>query len=576
MISSRAIDPSLFVQMNNAAAHRGPDDEGCYYDKQKVALGHRRLAIIDLSPLGHQPMAKHDLQITYNGEIYNYKELRDELKTLGHTFKSESDTEVILSAYFQWGPACVDRFNGMWAFAIYNAQTKSLFCSRDRFGVKPFYFYKDANQFIFASEIKQIVKNPQVPRAINAAVVSAYLISSVVDHTSETFFKNIFKLPAGHNLTLQVDTLEYKIEKYYDLRRQNTTSTPQDFPELFESAVRLRLRSDTPVGACLSGGVDSSLIVSLASRMLSGASPLSTFTAVPFDGYRDESSFVRRLEKDLPIKAHYLTPTAEDFSKHLQTVIQLQEEPFLSPSILMQYFVMQKAQQAGLKVLLDGQGADEILLGYEKYFPALLSTLIGKNPLQGFSTLRQVLKNNENVSAGFLMRVFAKQWLTSKLSPQAAMLKKMLPAEYTQDTTYIDINRNAKDVNTDRWMDLEFYNLPGLLRYEDKNSMHFGIETRLPYLDYRVVDVALRWPLEQLIDKGLAKAPLRNHQALPSYISERKSKYNFNAPQSLQLDALLKVDGAAGFLASNKDMSSLSSMQKWKLINLSIWQKTFF
>ncbi|MBY0386186.1 asparagine synthase (glutamine-hydrolyzing), partial [bacterium] len=441
MISTLPISKELFEKMNNAATHRGPDGHGLYFDGN-IALGHRRLAIIDLTPMGHQPMEKQGLCITYNGEIYNYRELRQELEKLGHTFRSESDTEVILSAYLQWGPACVQKFNGMWAFAIYNSKDHTLFCSRDRFGVKPFYYWRNSQKLIFSSEIRQILTDPSVPREMNTSIVSAYLVSSIVDHTDETFFKGIHKLPAGHQLFVNTKTLQFKIEKYFDISQKNTSYEPKDFPELMTDAVRLRLRSDTPVGSSLSGGVDSSLIVSLACRMTPNYR-FQTFTAVPYDGHYDESEYVRKLANDLPIDAHYTKPQPEEFATELKTVIETQEEPFLSPSIFMQYFVMKKAHEKGLKVLLDGQGADEIFLGYEKYFPTMLKYVAGKNPVGATRMLADLLKNNKNVSLGFLARVYLKSQWVHQLSPQAKAFRQLLQPEFANDSTFIEINRSS-------------------------------------------------------------------------------------------------------------------------------------
>lgn len=211
LISKRSIDQELFKTMNNLARHRGPDGEG-YFFVNGVALGHRRLAILDLSDAGEQPMERSGLQITFNGEIYNYKELRIELEKVGHKFHSDTDTEILLASYQEWGKDCVKRFNGMWAFAIYDPRTKELFCSRDRFGIKPFYYFKSDNVFVFGSEIKQILTFPEVKRKVNPRAVSKYLISSIVDDTDETFFEGIFKLTPGHNLSIHIETLRLEFQ----------------------------------------------------------------------------------------------------------------------------------------------------------------------------------------------------------------------------------------------------------------------------------------------------------------------------------------------------------------------------
>jgi asparagine synthase (glutamine-hydrolysing) len=579
LISLQPVDKNNFVAMNNAAAHRGPDDEG-YYLEPLLALGHRRLAIIDLTNAGHQPFLKQNLYITYNGEVYNYKELREELKGLGHDFASETDTEVILSAYIQWGEKCVEKFNGMWAFAIYNPQNNSVFCSRDRFGIKPFYYFSTENSFVFASELQQILKYNNVKKELNIQAVGKYLIASTVDDSEDTFFKNIKKLKPGHNLSINTKTLKMQISQFYFANQTNTNYTTGDFSEILRDAVRLRLRSDTPVGSCLSGGLDSSLIVSIASTM-STKGKIQTFTAIPFDKIFDESEYVRKLACDLPLETHFLNPQKEDFHSSLLDVIRIQEEPFLSPSIFMQYFVMQKAHQEGLKVLLDGQGADEILLGYEKYFPHMLLNILQKNPILAFKNSTQMLTNNSNVSTGFLLRQFAKICFPALQSPQIKRFSPYIQNEFLDNSLY-SLGRTTRSISAFRIKDIDEYNLPSLLRYEDKNSMHFGIETRLPYLDFRVVDIALKWPIEKLFSDGLGKAPLRQefNDVLPEYIRNRKSKFNFNAPQNIWTDTikdlLSKSPSFPIFFKPIETMSDLAPLQQWKMLNLCLWHDHYF
>lgn len=577
LITLGQVDRENFAAMTLSMAHRGPDGSGEFFDGS-IALGHRRLAIIDLTPGGHQPMEKHGLVLTYNGEIYNYLELKKELQALGHAFHSESDTEVILTAYHQWGADCVKKFNGMWAFAIYDRSRRTVFCSRDRFGVKPFYYFYDGKNFAFASEIKSLLRFNGYSKKVNNATVSKYLISSVVDDGDQTFFSGITRLLPGHNLEVQTQNLKINLHRYYDVSENNTSYGPADLHDILIDAVRLRMRADTPVGSCLSGGLDSSLLVSIASRMPSKGK-LNTFTAIPYDRQFDESEYVRKLEADLPIQAHYLEPQKQDFQNALHDVIRLQEEPFMSPSIFMQYFVMQKANQTGLKVLLDGQGADEIFLGYEKYIPSMLFKIFGVSPGAAITSLAEVLKNNANVSMNFLLRVSAKQILKNRLSAQSLSLKAMLNPEFSKDQTYTAVNDCARDIDSYRLSDILSYNLPALLRYEDKNSMHFSIETRLPFLDYRVVDIALKFKPKDLIAHGLTKAPLRSSfdEILPKYISQRRSKFNFNAPKSAMEGLSTAQKRNAGLFFRNLDSTSkLSPIQQWKIQNLLLWNENNF
>jgi asparagine synthase (glutamine-hydrolysing) len=386
-----SVDKTQLEKMNTAIAHRGPDGEGFYYGSN-FGLGHRRLAIIDLSQNGHQPMAYQEhLVITFNGEIYNYLEIREDLRLLGYVFTSNSDTEVILAAYAQWGEECVSRFNGMWAFAIFDKQKNILFCSRDRFGVKPFYFTVADSSFIFGSEIKQIISvtNKSV---LNEKIALDYLIVGMEEHTNQTFFADILKLQPSHNLIYDLTTHHFEIKQYYQIEKStlisnlNEQDSVDKYGAEFRRSILLRLRSDVKVGTCLSGGLDSSSVAAIGGEIYKKTAnqKFIAIHAKSSETDSDESLLAKEVADFCDLDLHIVEPNANDFKSNLDEVIYTQEEPFGSPSVFMQYFVLKKARSMNCIVMLDGQGGDETLLGYEKYYPAYLMSLKGIAKWKGF------------------------------------------------------------------------------------------------------------------------------------------------------------------------------------------------
>ncbi|MBR5116422.1 MAG: asparagine synthase (glutamine-hydrolyzing), partial [Lachnospiraceae bacterium] len=364
----------LIERMNRAQKHRGPDDEG-FFAQGSVALGHVRLAILDLSEAGHQPMTLHDrYTIIFNGEIYNYIELKKELEQQGYSFCSEADTEVLLAAYDCWGEDCQRRFNGFWAFAVYDAAQDSLFLSRDRYGVKPVYYTRQQGYFLFASEIKTLLADERIERIVREQAVVNYLVNGFVDCEDETFFRDVVRLPAGCQMTVS-GSGEPVIRRWYELPYRETVygnvtkETDARFKELFQDAVRMRLRSDVPVGSCLSGGLDSSSIVCESSRQLGETktqTSQSTYSATYPGRPDDERRYIDAVIERTGVTGHYVEPTGETLFEDLDHLIYTQDEPFVSTSMYASYCVMRLASGKGAKVLLDGQGADEILCGYRK------------------------------------------------------------------------------------------------------------------------------------------------------------------------------------------------------------------
>ena len=377
------------VKMTNIISHRGPDGFG-YYQNEKVNFGHRRLSIIDITDGGHQPMTYQEkYTITYNGEVYNYLEIKKTLVEFGYKFQSESDTEVILAAYDKWGVECVQYFNGMWAFAIHDTAKNIVFCSRDRFGVKPFYYSTiEDTGFVFGSEIKQVLTFIKRPIA-NIKILLSYLVQNITNYSEETFFESILELRGGHNLIFDLSTNQFLIEQYYNItiddniQNLSKENAYASFEKELERSITWRMRSDVKVGTCLSGGLDSSSIATFASKINKKVSTQSfcSITAQSTEPTTDESHYAQLVGKHLGLEQHFTKPTKEDFYKNIDELIYTQEEPFVGPTVFMQYFVMKEARKNGIIVLLDGQAADVSLLGYYVIFRLILTQNLG---IKGF------------------------------------------------------------------------------------------------------------------------------------------------------------------------------------------------
>lgn len=585
-IISKNSNPSQaeLQRMNDLISHRGPDGEG-FYIHNNVGFGHRRLAIIDLTQDGHQPMHLDDQYvITYNGEVYNYLEIKTELQKLGHQFQSHSDTEVIIVAYKQWGEECVKRFNGMWAFAIHDKQKNILFCSRDRFGVKPFYYRQFKTEFKFGSEIKQLINMDGTPNPAHKDLIAHYLYTGMHDHEDRTFFVEVMKLPPSHNLIFSLESHKFEIKKYFTLDDYSFT---ESYEELLESAVKLRLRSDVKVGTCLSGGLDSSTIAAIASKNYKSESRFSAVHAQSIEKETDESYYAHMVADSSNIDMHITKPGPEEFKSILDEVVYTQEEPFGSPSIYFQYFVMKKAKEIGCKVMLDGQGGDETLLGYERYYaPALMQTLRD----QGFGDFLRELKatkeNNSKMSLKTIIKYIAGTYLISIRGLYARYKHTWFKrAEIPKRFEYQEqIKKHS--FNLKKMQELELYttNLQALLRYEDKNSMRHSIETRLPFLDYRCVTKALNLPLKDKIQSGWTKHCLRLICAkwLPSDVAWRKSKLGFNAPDRSWLrDLKEEFETSDSMILKNYLNNNLTHPVSgtwtisWRILNIRVWERIF-
>ena len=579
-------------RLTDLVAHRGPDGRGVRVSGN-VGLGHRRLAIIDLTDDGAQPMRhrQHPIWITYNGEIYNYLELRTELEALGHVFHTASDTEVLLAAYVQWDEKCLHQFNGMWSFAIHDERSNTLFCARDRFGVKPFYYVDTDNEFAFGSEIRQLL--PLIGRAVaDDQMINDFLITGLSDHTGRTFFRGIEKLPPGHLLRVDISTGKLELERYYSLvarpAEEGGASVPELVHEMLDDAVRLRLRSDVRVGTCLSGGLDSSSVATLAAKRHAQNSNEAFYaiTAVSQQASNNEEKFAAEVADNPRFNWVRAEPTYEQFASTAETLVEVQEEPFAGPSIMMQYEVMRTAKSRGVTVLLDGQGGDETLLGYYRYYPAWLLDHLRSGGISGFLTaFAAAMKAGMPphrlltylLGVGFAgLREAVYRWQYGFLRTAA------LPAPLRRLAGSI---RNPQAMQI---LEITESNLPMLLRFEDKNSMRFGIETRLPFLDYRFVEFALSLPTRIKLNHGWSKWPLRAamQNELPPSISWRKDKIGFAAPDQLWLNRHSPIMYAkvveSTLLGRYVDMAKLRKRfdqldlgMRWRLYCVALWGEIF-
>jgi asparagine synthase (glutamine-hydrolysing) len=513
----------------------------------RVGLAHRRLSIVDLSPSGHQPMCGPDAKewLTYNGEIYNYVELRTELQALGETFTSSSDTEVILAAYRQWGVDCVKRFNGMFAFALWDARERRLFCARDRFGVKPFYYQWNGRSFAFASEPKALVLTQRLRISPRLPAIRDLLALDWVDHDAHTFFEGLWQLPAGHRLVVSERGLS--IDRWWHLSpnrhaRGGPADWTREFATLFTDAVRLRLRADVEVGSCLSGGLDSSAVVTTAAQMLE--QPMHAFTCAYDEGPSyDERPYVRATIEASGAVPHLVVPDGRDFWNTFDQIAYEQDEPTAGPGLYSQWHVMRLAHQAGLRVLLDGQGGDETLAGYFRYLPIRLRDQLLHGDLSGFLANFDPVANRLGTATTIALTI--EPWLPSALVAPlrrrfgqgkdrvlARKLRKLDPSTLPQPPSgwHTGLSRQLAFDTTQRL-------LPSLLRYEDRNSMAFAIETRLPFLDYRLVEFVFSLPDDQKLDGTVTKAIARKALAdrIPKPVLERRDKMGFETPTDVWL-----------------------------------------
>jgi asparagine synthase (glutamine-hydrolysing) len=520
----------LLTRMLESIHHRGPDNSSRWIDRP-VLLGHNRLSIIDLSDAANQPMKLDDLVIVYNGEIYNYVEIKDELTKKGRRFRTNSDTEVVLAAYKEWGSECLQRFVGMWAFAIWDKTKKELFCSRDRFGIKPFYYIHVGDKFYFASEYKPLKLSPLFDNVFNSRQISRGLLLDLVSYRDETYFEQLKVLPERSNLIFREGRLS--VTQYWDLDpskkfRGTFEDKKNRFRELFRDSVRLHMRSDVEVGSCLSGGLDSSSIASVVSKDHAGV-PFKTFT-IYYEGERqmDERPWVTKVVTAYPnIQPVYCSPSGDEIAASFAEVMRSHDVPIARSSAISYYFLAKVASQHGIKVIMDGQGSDEYLGGYSPSFDRLIGGYLRK--LRLIRALK-ALCSLHNVGR----REMARKSLLAALKGERKL--------YADDHLY---NCLALGIDSGTEVDLKEFGgsrlrqylyhlmfatfLPSMLHYQDRMAMAFSIENRVPFLDHRLVEFVHSLQDEDLLFLGQTKYILRASLAcfLPEAIADRKDKQAF-------------------------------------------------
>jgi len=637
-LDGQSIDPEILEKMTDAVFHRGPDAYGysaissrtgaslnIYNQSIKehphsnsqpdfnIGLGHRRLAIIDLTDAGNQPMknATSEIWITYNGEIYNYLELRQELQAEGCIFVSASDTEVILHAYERWGIDCLGKLEGMFSFSIWDQKKKRLFCARDRFGMKPFYYFFDKKTFIFGSEIKQFFKFSFIKREPNDPLVYDYLMHGFTDHSNQTMYKNIRQLEPGHFMILNLASskVELNLKSYWSLKdnfdKKNSYSEidcQNTFLELFSNSVSRHLRSDVQVGSCLSGGIDSSSIVGTiySHRLQNSHTKVNqmTFTSCFDEDSADERDYSNAVVKFTGAENLQLFPDMKQAIDGISQMLAYHDEPFGSSSQYAQWCLFREIQKTGTKVVLDGQGADEILAGYHSSYGAYFLELMKRTRWLKLFQEVNWCKNHHGyknkkilkfIASSLAIHLFGMRLGFTRPKPSwmgdafFQTAKKELDAKYIRFSSQPLSNFLAQLIQ---------FNLYGLLRFEDRSSMAHSVEARLPFLDHHLVEFLFNLPSEKKINHGWTKAILRDamKNKIPEMVRLRKDKMGFVTPEQkwMQklpdkiLDELLSssevrhsgyfnVDNARKVFKSITTGKQPFTFLPWRILNFSIW-----
>jgi asparagine synthase (glutamine-hydrolysing) len=618
--------------MNEIVSHRGPDDEGYMtwaphtgiqvfagrntapstldthqllllddnYVDWKVGFGHKRLSILDVSPAGHQPMAlmNKELVITYNGEIYNYVEIKNELLELGHQFETESDTEVILHAWSEWGVSAISRFNGMFAFILLDQRSNSLYAVRDRFGVKPLYYYENNVALAFASEVKQLCTLQGYSFRLNKQIVFDYLSQSLLDHDTNTFEEHIFQVKQGH--FIQVDLISgRRLEKqWYELRPKPFEGSLHEAFEQFylmlKDSVRLRMRSDVPIGSALSGGLDSSTIVTLMREVLneSGQSDhvIKTITSCNKDKAYDEWEYASEIVSHVNAIPFRVYPTFDKLLSDLDRMIWHMDYPFSSTSQFSQWCVFEEAKKRGLTVMIDGQGADEQLAGYGGNDMALYTGLMRKGRwIEWWKEASSYRSSKGLWPKGFMVGSIKRAFQVHGKNSEIKRLPNWLNPRETNSRIF-----NFSDLQSHLVNQIRFSPLPSLLRYEDRNSMAFSVESRVPFMDYRLIEFTLGLDERVIYRNGIRKFVLRNalRAHVPDVVLNRTDKMGFVSAEEKWLKEEGRewftneladcIDSTGEFVANRRSIEMLKRMQQgqipfnfdpWRIICFNRWYK---
>ncbi len=601
--NKKPVDENDIKKMMGKIKHRGPDDEGVYID-ENVGFGFVRLSILDLSDAGKQPMfdISGRFLILFNGEIFNYIELRAKLLKKGYSFKSESDTEVALYSYIEWGYECQNKFNGMWSFAIYDIKKKEIFISRDRYGIKPFYYFQNQDYFIFSSEIPPILEVfPGKPKPDMQSVFD-YLVFNRTGHKKNTFFHHIQKMLHGHCWVFDTKkTISSKASKWYNLKTQieiqkDFQLSSEEFRKLLKDAIKIRLRSDVPVGVTLSGGLDSSAILSIIIHDFD-MKKIKTFSAVYESGeYGDESEFIHLYSKELE-NMYYTTPTAQNLYDNLNKFIKSHGEPVPDAATSAGYQLMPLVKKHAA-VVLEGQGADEILGGYQYFFGYFFKELFLKRQFAKlFKELYSYLKTHRSI---YGIKSFIYFSLPSTMKTKLSIYKNNILSDdfiksYSHDNSIIKKLYGANSFRDALLFHFEL-KLEHLLKWGDINSMTNSVEARLPFLDHRLVEKTIA-SKHDVIKKGMTKIILRDalKDILPRKIRLRIDKMGYGTPQDSWLrDENFKkliTDILESKSFNNRGIFDVIKVKKyykqhllgkvdhsekiWKCINLELWFREF-
>jgi asparagine synthase (glutamine-hydrolysing) len=617
--------------------HRGPDDEGFLLaDSQArrhwlcagpdtepslnlpdirgqsakfdLVLGHRRLSILDLSPAGHQPMASADgrFAIVFNGEIYNYVELREELQKEGFTFRTSTDTEVLLAAYRHWGAEALSRFVGMFAFAIYDVERQEVFLARDFFGIKPLYYSRWNGHFAFSSEIKPLLELPGSRRTAHPDQLYQYLRFGITDGAEETVFDGVREIPAAHYMAVRIDSpgeaspirfWQIDLSRRIDISEQDAANMVH---EVLDDSVRLHLRSDVPLGTCLSGGVDSTAILMLMGKHVPDRKRIQSFTFITDDPVLSEGRFMRVACKAAGIESNQVLPSPQELVGDLEDLVRVQELPFGGTSIYAQYRVFRLARENGMKVMLDGQGSDEMFGGYYSLLGARLTSLLASGRI--LDSLRLVSGAPGNMRQHFVRMAL---WSAGRLLPDGATrIFRYLVGEplwpgwlnrrwFEQRGVVARERLRGRGRNAfsgELLASLVRLSLPQILRYEDRNSMAHSIESRVPFCNSRVAELAYSLPEDLLVSRqGETKAILKKalRGVVPEAILSRE-KVGFGTPEKSwlgckELSTMLQTSAVSEVLplVRPKDHINAALSRRvlpsytWRLINLIIWSRVF-
>ena len=579
----KELTKDIIEKMNNTLIHRGPDGEGYYYEDNFV-FAHRRLAIVDLSDAGKQPMEYINRYIiTYNGEIYNYIELKKELETHGYKFKSHTDTEVIMASYDFWGIECLNKFNGMWAFVIYDKQKEKFFISRDRFGKKPLYYYKDDEIFIFSSEIKAILAHPKVETKPNFAFLKSYLKLGCREYLKETAFENIYRFDFAHYFEggMQEIFHDFKLNRYWDIKPnlskekfdpRKAKEYAEKYYNLLEDAVRIRLRADVKIGSALSGGLDSSSVVYIINKLLKEQKKeelQETFSSVyKSEGteYCDESQFINTLAQKLNVKSNQIEPKEEEIPNEIEKMIWHLENP-PENSLMSSWHTYKLISSTDVKVVLNGQGADEQLAGYLGYIQYYLPSLSLVDLIKESLALLKIKDSWRYVLKGFLIGLYRIIFGDKILN---FTIKKVLKKNFEPDLN----KKLAEDIET---------GLVTLLHYDDHTSMAYSIESRLPFMDYRVIEFLASVPACYKIHNGWTKylARLAFDGKLPDDIVWRRDKMGWPIPEKTWFEGKLekwfydKINSCK--ICKMLRVSEIPKRfnEKVRMLILSVWEDVF-